>query len=135
MSNYSSPPVGAAPSMPKPGKIQAIAMMTIVNGALNIVWGAGLAFALLIGLVTIVCIPIAVPPMILGVFELLYGIKLLSNPPQPMQPSQTLAILEICCIVFGNVFSMIVGILALVLYNELDVRTYFAELNGYVSAS
>lgn len=130
MSEY---PPGSVSGAPKPGKIQAIAIMTIINGALNIFWGAGVSLGMLFGLVTIICIPITIMPAILGIFEILYGVKLLANPPQPAQPSQTLAILEICCIIVGNVFSMVVGILALVFYNEPDVRAYFARLNGYTA--
>ena len=67
---------------------------------------------------------------ILGIFEIIYALKLLSNPPQPVRPSTTIAILEILCVLAGNVFSMIVGILALVFYNDPQVKEYFAKLNG-----
>jgi hypothetical protein len=73
---------------------------------------------------------LAILPTILGVFEIIYASKLLSDPPQPVQPSQTIAILEILCILAGNVFSMIVGILSLVFYNDPAVKDYFARLNG-----
>jgi hypothetical protein len=130
VSNYIPAPDAGSP---KPGKIQAIAIMTIINGALNILWGAGVSFGMLFGLVTIICIPVTILPAILGIFEILYGVKLLATPPRPVQPSQTLAILEICCIIVGNVPSMVIGILALVFYNEPDVRAYFAQLNGYIA--
>jgi hypothetical protein len=54
----------------------------------------------------------------------------LSNPPQPVQPSTAIAIMEILCVVTGNVFSMIVGILVLIFYNDPQVKDFFARLNG-----
>jgi hypothetical protein len=73
------------------------------------------------------------PPTILGVFEIIYAAKLLSNPPQVTQPSTTIAILEIVSALVGNFFSVVVGILALVFYNDVTVRDYFARLNGTTS--
>ncbi|MGZ9235328.1 MAG: hypothetical protein ACXW4E_07375, partial [Anaerolineales bacterium] len=69
-------------------------------------------------------------PTLLGVFEIIYAAKLMSNPPQTVQPSTTIAILEILSALVGNFFSVVVGILALVFYNDVTVRDYFARLNG-----
>jgi hypothetical protein len=113
----------------KPGKIQTVAIITLINGALNILWGGGMSIGMLFGLVTIICIPITILPAILGIFEILYAVKLLANPPRPVQPSQVIAILEICCIAVGNVISLVVGILALVFYNEPEVQAYFSRIN------
>jgi hypothetical protein len=54
----------------------------------------------------------------------------MSNPPQQIQPSTNIAILEIVCLLVGNIFAVVVGILALVFYNDLTVKEYFARLNG-----
>jgi hypothetical protein len=80
--------------------------------------------------VTFCLVPIGLLPLILGIFEILYAVKLLADPPRPVQPSQTIAILEICCILFGNIISLVVGILALVFYNDPDVKAYFERING-----
>lgn len=74
--------------------------------------------------------PLAILPTILGIFEIIYAAKLLTAPPQPVQSSTTIAILEILCVLAFNVFSMIVGILSLVFYNDPQVKRYFARLNG-----
>jgi hypothetical protein len=66
------------------------------------------------------------------VFEIIYAAKLLSNPPQAVRPSTNIAIFEIACVLTGNVFAMVVGILSLVFYNDQIVRDYFAILNGTV---
>lgn len=118
-------------NLQKPGMVQAIAIMTLVNGILNILWGGGAAIGFTAGIVTICLVPFALLPILLGIFEIIYAAKLLAEPPQPVQPAQTIAIMEICCILFANVISLIVGILALVFYNDPTVKAYFATLNGY----
>jgi len=46
------------PAFPqKPSLVQAIAIMTLVNGILNILWGGGAALGLTIGIVTICLVP------------------------------------------------------------------------------
>ena len=118
-------------SLQKPGMVQAIAIMTLVNGILNILWGGGAAIGFTAGIVTICLVPFALLPIILGIFEVIYAARLLAEPPQPVQPSQAIAVMEMCCILFANVISLIVGILALVFYNDVAVKDYFARLNGY----
>lgn len=114
----------------KPTLINVIAWTTLASGIVNIVWGlaaSGTALATVIG---IFCTPLTILPTVLGIFEIIYAAKLLSNPPQAVQPSQTIAILEIVCVLAGNVFAMVVGILSLVFYNDQIVRDYFIRLNG-----
>lgn len=115
-------------SQTKPSLVMAIALMTLVNGIFNLIWGVSLiggTFGL-----SLLCFPVPLFPIILGGFEIAYAIKLLDNPPQPVQPSQTIAILEIVAVLVGNVFSMVVGILVLIFYNDSAVKDYFARLNG-----
>jgi hypothetical protein len=112
----------------KPSLIMVIALMTLVNGIFNIIWGIGIIVGT-VGL-SLLCFPVPLFPIVLGGFEIAYAIKLLATPPQPVQPSQAIAIWEIVAIFVGNVFSLIVGILALIFYNDMTVRDYFAQLNG-----
>ena len=118
----------------KPTLVNVIAWTTLASGIVNIIWGlaaSGTAVATVIG---IFCTPITILPTILGVFEILYAAKLLSNPPQPVRPSTNIAIFEIACVITGNVFAMVVGILSLVFYNDQIVRDFFADLNGTMPA-
>lgn len=114
----------------KPTLVNVIAWMTLASGIVNLFWGLGLSLTVLMTVVGIVCTPFTVLPTILGVFEIIYAAKLISNPPQTVQPSTNIAIFEILCVLAGNAFSVVVGILALVFYNDLAVRDYFARLNG-----
>jgi len=113
-----------------PTLVNVIAWMTLASGIVNLFWGIIASLTALATIVGIVCIPFTILPTILGVFEIIYAAKLLSNPPQQVLPSTNIAVLEIVTILVGNVFSMVVGILALVFYNDLVVKDYFARLNG-----
>lgn len=115
----------------KPGMVQAIAIMTLINGILNILYALGITTGIVLGTLFfgIVCAPFTLLPMVLGIFEIVYAVKLLANPPQPVKPSQTIAILEIITVLTGNVISLVVGILALVFYNDARVQQYFARIN------
>ena len=114
----------------RPTFVNVIAWMTLASGVVNLFWGLGLSLTGLLSIVGIICIPFMLLPTILGVFEIIYAAKLMSNPPQTTQPSTTIAILEIVSELVGNFFSVVVGILALVFYNDVTVRDYFARLNG-----
>jgi hypothetical protein len=114
----------------KPTLVNVIAWMTLASGIVNLFWGFGLSLTVLATIVGVVCLPLTILPTVLGIFEIIYAAKLMSNPPQAVQPATTLAILEIVCVLAGNAFSVVVGILALVFYNDITVRDYFARLNG-----
>jgi hypothetical protein len=115
---------------PKPTLVNVIAWMTLASGIVNLFWGLGLSLTGLLSIIGIICVPFLILPTILGIFEVIYAAKLMSNPPQAVQPATTIAILEIVCILVGNIFSVVVGILALVFYNDIVVRDYFARVNG-----
>jgi hypothetical protein len=119
----------------KPTLVSVIAWMTLVSGIVNLFWGLAASGTALATIVGIICTPLTILPTILGVFELIYAAKLLSNPVQPVKPSTNIAVFEIACVLTGNVFSMAVGILALVFYNDSIVRDYFMRLNGTLSGA
>jgi hypothetical protein len=118
-------------SIQKPGMVQAITIMTLINGILNILYGLTVTAAIVFGtfFIGIICAPVTILPVVLGIFEIIYAVKLMANPPQSVKPSQTIAILEIVAIITGNLISMVVGILALVFYSDTNVKAYFARIN------
>ncbi len=120
------------PSQEKPGEVVAISILTLISGITNIVAGLTISFLVVVGTIGIgiVCIPLTILPLILGVFEIIYAARLLSSPPAPFQPSQVIAILEICAVLYLNLISLVTGILALVFYNSPKVRKYFATINS-----
>jgi hypothetical protein len=114
-------------NLQKPTLVSVIAWMTLVSGIVNLFWGLAASGTALATIVGIVCIPLTILPTILGVFELIYAAKLFSEPPQVLKPSTNIAVFEIACVLTFNVFSMAVGILALVFYNDTVVKEYFAR--------
>ncbi|MBN1305447.1 MAG: hypothetical protein JXA13_13495 [Anaerolineales bacterium] len=114
----------------KPGMVTAIAVMTLVNGIINIIWGFSFSIGAVSTIIGICATPLTILPTVLGIFEIVYAAKLLSNSPQAVRPNQTLAIFEILMILAGNIFSTVVGALVLVFYADLNVKQYFAWLNG-----
>ncbi|MCE7861829.1 MAG: hypothetical protein DYG86_18835 [Chloroflexi bacterium CFX2] len=114
----------------KPGLVNAIALMTLTSGIINLFWGFVASATALGTIIGVVCLPITILPTILGVFEIVYAAKLLSAQPQPVQPSTSIAVFEILTFLMGNIFSMVAGILALIFYNDLAVKEYFASMNG-----
>ncbi len=116
----------------KPGQVTAISIMTLISGIINILAACVWSLFIVVGTVGfgLLCVPVTILPGVLGVFEIIYAAKLLSNPPRPVRPSQALAILEICAILCANVLSVVTGILALIFYNDPQVQEYFARLNS-----
>jgi hypothetical protein len=112
-----------------PGKAQAIAIMTLINGILNILWGLGFTVLAVIGTLGIglLCVPYTILPAVLGIFEVIAGTKLLGNPPRKFKV-QTIAILEIVAIITLNGISLVVGILNLVFYNDPETKRHIDSL-------
>ncbi|HEY5118470.1 MAG TPA: hypothetical protein VII90_03370, partial [Anaerolineales bacterium] len=89
--------------------------------------GLGLVAGLALSLVLICCSPVGLLPMALGIFELVYAIRLLSSgtEPQSYATMQVIAILEIVSILAGNFISLVIGIVNLVMLNDPEVRPSF----------
>jgi len=114
----------------KPTLVNVIAWTTLTSGIVNLFWGFALSGTALVSIIGIICVPLAILPSVFGVFEIIYAAKLFSNPPQAVKPSTNIAVIEIASILALNVFSMVVGILSLVFYNDPIVKDYFMRLNG-----
>lgn len=116
--------------MVKPGKVQTIAIMTLVNGILNILGSLTITFLIVIGTIGfgLLCAPITLGPAILGVFEIIYGSKLLSENPVGVKPNPTMAVLEICAIFMGLLNSCVIGIIHLVFLSDPEVKQYFESI-------
>ena len=107
--------------------VTAVAVLTLISGIVNIMFGIA-GGASMAHTVILLCIaPFGLLPIALGIFEIVYASKLLATPIHPVRPSQAIAILEILCILFANVISAFVGILALIFYSDPAVKAYFAR--------
>ena len=125
--DYGSPSYGG----PKPGKVTTIATLSLISGIVNIIWGAVLTILVVIGSfgIGIICAPLTILPTVLGIFEILYATRLMADPPRPHPNAQVLAILEICGILYGNILSLVAGILALMYGNDSEVQDYYKRLS------
>lgn len=117
------------PTVQKPGKVQAMSIMLLVNGILNVLWGIIYTFMVVLGTIGIglLCVPYTILPIILGIFEIVAGTRLMGNPPRKYN-IKTLAILEIISIITMNFISLTVGILNLVFVSDPETQAYLDSL-------
>ena len=131
MSEYQAPVAST-----KPGKVQAIAIMTLIDGILSILialmWGAsiigGVVGTLGMGFFLLLCCPVPIYGIVIGIMEIVFAAKLLPEPPKTNEFSKTVAIMQIVNILSFNVLSVVTGILALVFANDPEVVAYFATV-------
>ncbi len=115
-----------------PGKVTAIAIMSIVSGAVSILSAVtllflGFLYALtIIGLILTIFLWIPpIPLILLGIFNILHGAKLLSG--KARSPNKLLPILDIVSIIFCNFIALVLGIINLVFYSDPEVEAYFNQ--------
>jgi len=116
----------------KPSNVNAIGVMNLVSGAVNILAGGALTISVVLGtfFLGLVCLPLTIAPVVLGIFEVLYGVKLMANPPQPVKPAKAIAIAQILSFIYLNVISGVIGILSLTMYTDPEVEAYFERINS-----
>src|SRR4030042_4231361 len=114
---------------PKPQKLQWIGILMLVSGGVNISICLGLVLGLALSVILICCAPIGAPPLALGVYEVIYGIRLIGSGQEPVKRDtlQTIAILEIVTVVTSNMVSFVAGIINLVLLSDSEVEGYFRK--------
>jgi hypothetical protein len=127
----------AVPQEGKPGKVQALAIMTLIDGIINIVmlglgWGVGILLSIVgtagLGIFMLVCCPVAIYAIVLGILEIITAIKLLPEPAKIQEFPKYLAIMQIINIISGGLLSIVTGILALVFANDPEVVAYFQSI-------
>jgi hypothetical protein len=104
----------------KPGKVQAVAIMMLVGGIINCLIGAGFAFS---------CILLVWPgtylAIVTGILCIVKASALLGDgarhEPAPTAP----AIMQIVCIINGDLVNLTLGIVELVMLNDPESRRYF----------
>ena len=107
-------------SREKPGQVQGVGIMMLVGGII------GLLNMLIIPLATggICCLwPGVYYEIVIGILLLIRGINMMNQDDQG--PPRTLAILQIICIVNGDVINCVLGIVALVMLNDPKVQHYY----------
>jgi hypothetical protein len=113
--------------MTKPSSLQIVAIAWIISGILTILWGFGLVVAALTSFVGILCLPLSIYPFVVGILELVYGIRLASSPTSLTKAPVFVSVMEIFLIFWGDVFGLIAGIVTLVLLKDEETTAYFME--------
>jgi len=124
------PPMTPPPAS-KPGKVQAIAIMSLVSGILNCVGGLGWLvaglFMFLVGVIFTI-IP-ATYLLIVGVLDIIYASNLMGANAASVRPARHLAILDIVSIIFFNLIPCVLGIVNLVFYGDEETQRFFESGN------
>src|SRR5262249_4024997 len=103
----------------KPGKVQAIAIMTLVGGILATI--IGLAW-----LPALVCFwPGGIYSIVLGIMAIIKGSKLLGRDARYEAPPTGVAVMMIINIINGDIANCVVGIINLVFLGEREVKEFF----------
>jgi hypothetical protein len=136
---YQSVPVSTPPPVTqpasvrgtKPGKLQFIAVLCLLDGAANLLW----AFLMFLGLFAGNFLACYQTPYcaVLGIMEIIYAINLFSTPIKVKKPAQYLFIMQFINIITLNAATLFIGgpvtgIVSLIIYNDPEVKAYFAAL-------
>jgi hypothetical protein len=104
---------------PKPGKVQAIAVMTMIGGILALLWGLSFAAS---------CVMLAWPgtyySFVLGIMAIVRASALLGDGARGQNP-QAIAIMQIINVMNVDLINMTLGIITLCFLNEPEVKAYF----------
>ena len=113
-----------------PGKLQAIAIMTLVGGIIGVL--VGLLYGCYVGVLTIATFGFGVVFMLFPIYALIFGIMAItkgsqmlgSNPLPAFRSAKSIAIMQIINIICCDLFNLIMGIINLVFLNDPEVRDY-----------
>ena len=125
---------------PKPGILEAAAILTMISGIVHILFFFGaLVWLVIAGFASwgLACLllPLAPVPLVLGIIEVRTALALLAHPVRAREPAKVLAIVQVCLILFGNAIALVTGVVALVAYSDTAVQSYFAAARAAAGRS
>jgi hypothetical protein len=124
-SRYADVPEGSYQDAPpggyeKPGKVQAVALMTLAGGIIALLWGTAFAAS---------CILLIWPgtyySFVLGIMAVVQASALMGDAARYQKPPQAIAIMQIINILNGDFINLTLGIITLVFLNDPEVKAYF----------
>ena len=122
----------------KPGKLSAIAYMTLGGGIFSVLWClAWGAYSLLVGMFTFgatcLCIPLYIYGLVAGIICILHGVKLIGAKGElSFAKTKTTAIMQIICIIGCDPVNLTIGILNLVFMKDEEVCLYVQSKGGAI---
>ena len=132
------PGPGMPQPMIRPGKLQAIAIMTLVGGILatlfSIMWGIYAIFVAIMSFgVGCICLIGPIYQLVAGILCIIQGSKLLGKNPEPFHAkTKNTAIMQIVCIICCDWINMTLGIINLVFLNDEQVKAYIRSRGGQI---
>ena len=120
----------------RPGKLQAVAIMTLVGGILatlfSLMW---ILYGLIVALATMgigcICLIGPIYQLVAGILCIIQGSKLLGKNPDPFYAkTKNTAIMQIICIICFDWINMTLGIINLVFLNDEQVKAYIRSRGG-----
>lgn len=131
--------VTADGEMEKPGKLQAISILTLVGGILAVLWAITytIFYLPIIGLSTLGlgCIFIVCPiySLVFGIMAIVKGSQMLGDNPAPaFQSANSIAIMQVVTIICCDAFNLIMGIVNLVFLNDPEVKAWVRNQGGNI---
>ena len=127
--SQSGPPMRAPE---RPGKFQAVAVMTLVGGIVSLLWTLLVMWTGLASLWFVCCfIPSGLYSFIAGILITVQGVRLLGDNAGPFLPrTASAATLLIVCILAFNPVCLVLGVINHWLLNDEAVREYVAAHSG-----
>ncbi len=109
----------------KPGKVQAIAIMCLVDSFINLLIAIVVVIScfLIIGLCFL---PIGMYAAALFGYEIVYGMRLLADSSRGVQLSKGFAIMQTIFLI--NPMAILTGILSLIFFDDPEVKAYFGNV-------
>lgn len=108
----------------KPGKVQAIGVMTLIGGIIAClivltvsIWAGIVSFGLC-------CIP-GVYSLVVGIMAIIKGAQLLGDKAYLQPPPTGIGVMMIINIINGDLINLVLGILVLVFLGDPEVKDYF----------
>ncbi len=118
------PQYGGGPQ--KPGKVTAIAIMTLIGGIYALVLGLSLILAAVFGTACFGCLyPGIYYSFVVGVLAIVKGSKLLGKNDRYEKAPQGIAVMQIINILACDIVNCVMGILILVFLSDPEVKAYY----------
>mgnify|MGYP007059575169 CR=1 FL=1 len=111
--------------MSKPGRVQLIAIIYLVDAFLNIGWGVTIILGLFSSVIGFLCFPLGFYPMAVGMLEFVYAIMLLGDPVRLDKAPYMVSVLQLTTLVVLDPIGLVLGVFTLLLYNSRKVKEYF----------
>jgi hypothetical protein len=113
-------------SSQRPGKVQAIAVMTLIGGILACLVGLHWVVAWGAATMGLCCLwPGGYYSLVIGILGIIKGSNLLGKDAHLLPPPKGMAVMMIINIVNGDVANLVMGIIILVFLNDPEVEGWY----------